>query len=58
MDVQDVIASRDKVVARVRYTSTNTGELMGAPETGHCATPQLIDIFRLTTTASSTSTQA
>jgi steroid delta-isomerase-like uncharacterized protein len=46
MDVQDVIASGDKVVARVRYTGTNTGEIMGAPATGQRVDVQLIDIFR------------
>ncbi len=46
MDVQDVVASGDKVVARVRYTGTNRGEFMGAPATGKRVDAQLIDIFR------------
>jgi steroid delta-isomerase-like uncharacterized protein len=46
MDVQDLIASGDKVVARVRYTGTNTGEFMGAPATGQRVDVQLIDILR------------
>jgi steroid delta-isomerase-like uncharacterized protein len=46
MDVQDVVASGDKVVARVRYTGTNRGAFMGAPATGKSVDAQLIDIFR------------
>ena len=46
MDVQDVVASGDKVVARVRYAGTNRGEFMGAPATGKTIDVQLIDIFR------------
>jgi steroid delta-isomerase-like uncharacterized protein len=46
MDVQDVVASGDKVVARVRYTGTNRGDFMGAPATGRSVDAQLIDIFR------------
>jgi steroid delta-isomerase-like uncharacterized protein len=34
MEVQDIVASGDKVVARVRYTGTNRGEFMGAPASG------------------------
>jgi steroid delta-isomerase-like uncharacterized protein len=45
MRVQDIIASGDKVVARVRYTGTNGGEFMGAPPTGRKVDVQLIDIF-------------
>jgi steroid delta-isomerase-like uncharacterized protein len=46
MDVQDIVASGDKVVARVRYTGTNHGAFMGAPATGKSVDVQLIDIFR------------
>jgi len=46
MEVQDVVASGDKVVARVRYTGTNRGEFMGGPATGKSVDVQLIDIFR------------
>ena len=34
MEAEDVIASGDKVVARVRCTGTNTGDFMGMPATG------------------------
>lgn len=47
MDVQDVIASGDKVVVRARYTGTQSGEFMGMPATGRGVDVQLIDIFRL-----------
>ena len=47
MDVQDVIASGDKVVVRARYTGTQSGEFMGMPPTGKGVDVQLIDIFRL-----------
>jgi predicted ester cyclase len=45
MDVQDVFASGSKVVARVRYTGTNKGELMGMPASGKKVDVSLIDIF-------------
>ncbi len=46
MDVQDVVASGDKVVARVRYTATNRGAFMGMPATDKSVDVQLIDMFR------------
>lgn len=46
MDVQDVVASGDKVVARVRYTGTNRGDFMGMSATGKSVDVQLIDMFR------------
>ena len=46
MEVQDIVASGDKVVARVRYTGTNRGEFMGAPASGKGVDVQLVDIFR------------
>ena len=46
MDAEDVLASGDKVVARVRATGTNQGEFMGMPATGKRVDVQLIDIMR------------
>jgi steroid delta-isomerase-like uncharacterized protein len=46
MDVEDVVASGDKVVARVRLTGTNRGAFMGMPATGKGVAVQLIDMFR------------
>lgn len=46
MDVQDVVSSGDKVVARVRATGTHQGEFMGMPATGKRVDVQLIDIMR------------
>jgi len=46
MHVEGVVASGDKVVARVRYVGTNRGEFMGRPATGKSVDVQLIDIFR------------
>lgn len=46
MDVEDVVANGDKVVARVRFTGTNQGEFMGMPATGESVDVQLIDMFR------------
>ncbi len=46
MDVQDVIASGDKAVARVRVAGTHQGEFMGIPATGKSAAVDLIDITR------------
>jgi steroid delta-isomerase-like uncharacterized protein len=47
MDVEDVIADGDKVVARVRFAGTNDGAFMGQPATGKHVAVQLVDIFRL-----------
>jgi steroid delta-isomerase-like uncharacterized protein len=46
MDVEDLIASDDKTVARVRVTATHQGEFMGVPATGKRVEVQLIDIMR------------
>ena len=46
MEAEDIIASGDKVVARVRATGTNHGEFMGMPATGKSVDVQLIDIIR------------
>ncbi len=46
MDVQDVIASGDKAVARVQVTGTHKGEFMGIPPTGNQVSMNLIDITR------------
>ncbi len=46
MDVEDIVASGTKVVARVTATGTNRGEFMGMPATGKRIKVQLIDIMR------------
>jgi steroid delta-isomerase-like uncharacterized protein len=46
MEAEDVFASGDKVVARVRGTGTHEGEFMGMPATGKSFDVQLIDIIR------------
>lgn len=46
MSVEDVVADGPKVVARVRYTGTQSGGFMGMPATDKSADVQLIDIFR------------
>lgn len=46
MDAQDVLASGDKVVARVRVTGTHKGDFMGMPATGKGIDVQAIDILR------------
>ncbi len=46
MNVEDVIASGDKAVARVKVTGTHRGEFMGIPATGRSATVKIIDITR------------
>jgi predicted ester cyclase len=45
MDVEDIVASGDKAVARVRATGTNKGAFMGMPATGKSMDVQLIDIM-------------
>ena len=46
MEVQDVLVSGDKAVARVRATGTHQGEFLGMPATGKSIDVQLIDITR------------
>ena len=45
-EAEDMLASGDKVVARIRVTGTHTGEFMGMPPTGKEADVQAIDIIR------------
>lgn len=45
MDVQDVVADGNKVVARVKCTGTHAGEFMGIPATGNRVDVALIDIM-------------
>lgn len=45
MAIEDLIASGEKVVTRVKYTGTNTGDFMGMPATGKSVDVQFIDIF-------------
>jgi steroid delta-isomerase-like uncharacterized protein len=45
-DVEDILGSGDKVVARVRASGTHQGEFMGIPATGKRIDVQLIDIIR------------
>jgi steroid delta-isomerase-like uncharacterized protein len=45
MDVDDVIASGDKAVARVTASATHQGEFMGVPPTGNAVAIRLIDIM-------------
>jgi steroid delta-isomerase-like uncharacterized protein len=46
MDAEDVLASGDKTVARVRATGTHRGDLMGIPPTGRHVDVQMIDIMK------------
>jgi steroid delta-isomerase-like uncharacterized protein len=46
MTVEDVVDGGDKLVARVRFTGTHRGELMGMPATGRAVDVQVIDIMR------------
>ena len=46
MEAQDILASGDKVVARVRATGTQRGDFMGIPAAGKSVDVQLIDIIR------------
>jgi steroid delta-isomerase-like uncharacterized protein len=46
LQVEDVIETGDKGVARVTATATHQGEFMGIPATGQQARMQLIDIMR------------
>ena len=46
VEPEEVLASDDKVVARVQTTGTHEGKLMGMPGTGRSFDVQLIDIMR------------
>ena len=46
LNAADVLASGDKIVARVRATGTHQGAFMGMPATGRSIDVQLIDILR------------
>jgi steroid delta-isomerase-like uncharacterized protein len=46
MNVEDIVASGDKIVARVRVVGTHKGEFMGIPPTGNHVEIELIDMFR------------
>ena len=46
MEIEDLIVSGEKAVARVRATGTNDGEFMGMPATGKRVDAQLVDIMR------------
>lgn len=46
LTVEDVIASGDKAVARLRVTGTHKGPFMGMPATGKSVAMKLIDITR------------
>ncbi len=47
MNVEDMIAEGDKVVARVRLSGTHQGELLGIDATGNRVTITGIDILRI-----------
>ncbi len=47
MDVEDMIAEGDKVVARVSVSGTHQGEFMGIDPTGNRVTITGIDILRI-----------
>jgi predicted ester cyclase len=46
MEPEDVLASGDKVTARVRATGTHEGDFMGMSPSGKNVDVQLIDIIR------------
>jgi steroid delta-isomerase-like uncharacterized protein len=46
LDAEDILASADKAVARVKATGTQKGEFMGMPASGKSVDIQLIDIMR------------
>ena len=45
-EIEDIVASGDKVVGRFRMVGTNDGEFMGMPATGKSVDAQGIDIIR------------
>jgi len=47
MEVEDLIAEGDKVVARIALTATQRGEFMGVPPSGRGVDVQVIDVLRI-----------
>lgn len=47
MEVEDLIAEGDKVVARISMTATQQGEFMGVPPSGRSVDVQIIDVMRI-----------
>ena len=47
VDIADLIASGDRVVARVRFSATQTGELFGKPATGRRFEAEQVHIWRV-----------
>ena len=45
-EIEDMLASGDKVVARVRCTGTHSGEFMGMPASGNSVSAEAVDIIR------------
>ena len=45
--IEDLIAEGDKVVSRIRFTGTHTGEFLGIPPSGKQATVEGIGISRI-----------
>jgi steroid delta-isomerase-like uncharacterized protein len=45
-EVEDILASGDKVVARVRCSGTHNGEFMSMPASGKTVSVQAVDIIR------------
>jgi predicted ester cyclase len=46
MHAEEILASGDKTVTRVRTTGTHQGELMGMPPTGKSVDVKMIDIMQ------------
>ena len=47
VDVHDLLADGDKVVARVSFVGTHTGDFMGVPASGNPVTINAIDILQI-----------
>jgi steroid delta-isomerase-like uncharacterized protein len=47
VQVEDLVAEGDKVVARVRLTGTHKGDFHGAPPTGKSFSIEFVDVIRL-----------
>ena len=45
--IDDVVAEGDRVVIRMTFRGTQTGEFMGMPPTGKSISVGVIDIFRI-----------
>lgn len=46
MEIQEVIVDRDRAAARIAWTGTHVGEVLGCPPSGHQVRHECVALFR------------